>query len=683
MTTLKTDVTVLEALSVLNALPGSYLILLPDAPRFTIVAVTDNYLADTYLQRGEAVGHGVFETLTDDPGNSEATGVKNLTASLHYVLEHQREHRMADQRYDVQNPRTGAWEYRTWRPLNRPVLDGNGNLQYIIHWVEDVTEKIELERQANEARQVVADSESRFRNMVEQAPIAITLTRGQDVVIESINAPMLQLMNKTPDENVIGKKMLDVLPELEGQPAYQRVQNVQASGKPFRGDALPVDFLINGKPEQRYFNFSYTVVEEPDAPAGVLHVAIDVTEQVKSRQKLAASEVRFRTLVEEAAVATCLFVGREMRIEVANEAMIKVWGKGRGVMGMPLAEALPELKEQHFLPLLDELFTTGNTYEAKGGRADLVVDEKLQTFYFDYSFKPLRDETGKVYAILEMANDVTEQIVARQKLVESEASLKQRVAERTTELSESNEALQTSNSELKRSNANLEEFAHAASHDLKEPIRKINLFTSQLIAKVGQRLIEEEQRLLNRIETASERMGQLVDDLLIYSEVNVRPREKEEEDLNETILRVLEDLELNIEEKRAVIHVSQLPIVKGYKWQLQQLFQNLISNSLKYTKADVPPHIIISNGITEKDGRQYHIIKVKDNGIGFHQEYAEQIFRMFTRLHGKGEYSGTGIGLSIVKKVVENHDGFLRVESQPGNGSTLSVCLPAADTTAQ
>jgi hypothetical protein len=148
-------------------------------------------------------------------------------------------------------------------------------------------------------------------------------------------------------------------------------------------------------------------------------------------------------------------------------------------------------------------------------------------------------------------------------------------------------------------------------------------------------------------------------------------------DLNEKVKQALEDLDLDIEEKGAVVNVGQLPVVKGYRRQLQQLFQNLISNAVKYSKEDVPPRIEISAGEVERAGRRYHLIQVADNGIGFEQEYEDKIFQMFSRLHGKQEYSGTGVGLSIVKKVVENHDGFIKVASEPGIGSNFGICLPA------
>jgi light-regulated signal transduction histidine kinase (bacteriophytochrome) len=245
-----------------------------------------------------------------------------------------------------------------------------------------------------------------------------------------------------------------------------------------------------------------------------------------------------------------------------------------------------------------------------------------------------------------------------------------------TPIKEAQLQLERSVAELKRSNQNLEEFAHAASHDLKEPVRKIHFFTTQLKAQLSTHLQEREERAFSRIENATERMGNLIDDLLLYSHVSQRPHETEPVDINQNVQRVLEDLELDIEEKKAVIRVEKLPVVKGYRRQLQQLFQNLVSNALKYSRADVPPRIYITAREVTENSKRYHQLAVKDNGIGFEPEYADKIFQMFTRLHGKAEYSGTGVGLSIVKKVVENHNGFIRVESTPSEGSIFMVFLP-------
>lgn len=281
--------------------------------------------------------------------------------------------------------------------------------------------------------------------------------------------------------------------------------------------------------------------------------------------------------------------------------------------------------------------------------------------YFNESDQPVRF-IGSVL-------DITEKVTALQKI---EAL----VEERTKELASANETLQQINKELQRSNSNLEEFAHAASHDLKEPVRKIYFFTNQLKHQLSAHLGETDLRSFYRIENATQRMGNLIDDLLLYSHVSHRPHETENVDLNQKVQAVLEDLELDIEEKKADIHVEKLPIVKGYRRQLQQLFQNLITNALKYSKRDVPPHITISASRVTENKKAYHLITVKDNGIGFDPEYADKIFQMFTRLHGKREYSGTGVGLSIAKKVVENHYGFIKAKSQPGEGSMFEIYLP-------
>jgi signal transduction histidine kinase len=241
--------------------------------------------------------------------------------------------------------------------------------------------------------------------------------------------------------------------------------------------------------------------------------------------------------------------------------------------------------------------------------------------------------------------------------------------------------------ELKRSNTSLEEFAHAASHDLKEPIRKIGTFSNRLKTSLGDRLNEMENDLFSRMEKATARMSLLVDDLLSYSYLSLTPPAMEEVDLNRKLGFVLSDLELQVEEKNAIVNVGQLPVVKGYKRQMQQLFQNLLSNALKYSKEDEQPRIDITSRILKAadvpvalpgiDGqKEFHLIEVRDNGIGFDPQYAERIFQMFQRLHGRSEYSGTGVGLSIARKVVENHKGYIWATGIPGEGAVFHILLP-------
>ncbi len=234
--------------------------------------------------------------------------------------------------------------------------------------------------------------------------------------------------------------------------------------------------------------------------------------------------------------------------------------------------------------------------------------------------------------------------------------------------------------ELKKSNENLQEFAYVASHDLQEPLRKIHFFSERLQKDVGDKLSEENKRVFERMIVATERMSQLISDLLSYSKLSTKPSFFKTIDVKDLIQHVLADLEAIVNEKKATVSVGELPEVKGDPVQLRQLFQNLLSNALKYSKEDMAPVVSISSEIVQKEINgvtgSYHKIEITDKGIGFEQQEAERIFKVFQRLHGRSEYPGTGIGLAIVQKVVENHNGSITAESKPGKGATFRVYLP-------
>jgi signal transduction histidine kinase len=240
--------------------------------------------------------------------------------------------------------------------------------------------------------------------------------------------------------------------------------------------------------------------------------------------------------------------------------------------------------------------------------------------------------------------------------------------------------LEASIVELKKLNSGLEEFAYAASHDLQEPLRKINYFSERLRKGVGERLSQDETKMFERMENAAARMTQLINDLLTYSRISRNNRGFHPTNLMQIVQRVLNDLETRISEKKAIISIGELPIINGDPVQLSQLFQNLLSNSLKYSHEDTAPVISIAceevlkliNGVT----RKFYEIQVADNGIGFEQEHAERIFKVFHRLHGQSEFPGTGIGLAIVQKVVENHSGVITAEGTPGQGSKFTILFP-------
>jgi signal transduction histidine kinase len=241
--------------------------------------------------------------------------------------------------------------------------------------------------------------------------------------------------------------------------------------------------------------------------------------------------------------------------------------------------------------------------------------------------------------------------------------------------------------ELRSSNANLEQFAYVASHDLQEPLRKVKSFGDMLQTRYAESLGTAGADLVTRMQSAAARMGTLIDDLLTYSRASVKPAELNVIDTNKVLDGALLDLERAVQQRQAVIYRDRLLPVAGQATQVGQIFSNLIGNGLKFQRPGVPPEISIRSSV--KPGREagipvnaadadkmFQVIRVMDNGIGFENSYRERIFQIFHRLNNRTDFPGSGVGLSIVKKVVENHNGYIQADSIPGEGATFTVLLP-------
>lgn len=236
--------------------------------------------------------------------------------------------------------------------------------------------------------------------------------------------------------------------------------------------------------------------------------------------------------------------------------------------------------------------------------------------------------------------------------------LEQLVAERTAE--------------LHRSNRELEQFAYVASHDLQEPLRKVLAFGDRLKARCADQVGDQGREYIERMQTAAARMRTLIQDLLTYSRVGTRAVEFAPVPLGEVAAEVLSDLELRLEQTGATVDLGPLPAVEADRLQMRQLFQNLIGNALKFRRPDAPPRVTVR---AETDGDRCRLT-VTDNGIGFDNTYADRIFQVFQRLHGRDEYEGTGIGLAICRKIAERHGGTITADGRPGLGATFAVTLP-------
>ncbi|TDE10527.1 PAS domain-containing protein [Dyadobacter psychrotolerans] len=825
-----------------------------------------------------------------------------------------------------------------------PMRDDDGVINGIMILATEVT------RQYHAIRNL-AESESKFRALIDQAPVATCLFVGKDMVVELANQPMIDYWGK--DKSVIGKPLREALPELEGQPFLDILDEILTTGEAYSSKNAPVEIEVGGVMSTYYFNFTYKPIFDGEGEVyGIVNMSIDVTAQVLAQKALEESEAKLRSVVASAPAAIGLFVGRDLIVEMPNQAFIDIVGKGPDIVGIPLREVMPELNNQAFLQILDDVFTTGIMYQSFGAQVNIVQNGVMSHNYYNITYSPIFDNEGKVYAILDIAIDVTErvlaqqqveeserqlldlfeqspiaiaiiskdnltitmanpfygemvgrkieevigkpmleampelvgqgfekliesvmstgipylskeqpvdilrnneirkiyidltyqpqrdaenhitgvfvvatdvtqQVEARQKIEEAESSLRgaieladlgtwqldivngtlefserlkgwfgfekedtitpeqgflpiresdkpvmqaamdhalkmgtdgifdveyrldtggmeriihaqgksfynekgevykvvgtaqdvtvqrkvklaleQQVQERTEELEVMNEELASINEEyvatneelaesnnlLVQSNLNLQQFAYVASHDLQEPLRKIQSFGNLLVNRYSEQL-GEGVGYLSRMQSAAKRMSDLIEDLLTFSKISSKKENTQTISLSEVIHDVLTDLELVIQESAAEVTVTHLPDIQGDPTQIGQLFQNLISNALKFRKPNVNPVInirseIVSNNdlplsvVPSRAASLYYKFEVSDNGIGFDQKYADRIFQLFQRLHGRSEYTGTGIGLAICDRVAANHGGTISVTSEPGRGSTFSVYLP-------
>jgi two-component system CheB/CheR fusion protein len=288
--------------------------------------------------------------------------------------------------------------------------------------------------------------------------------------------------------------------------------------------------------------------------------------------------------------------------------------------------------------------------------------------------------------ILLAIEDITERKEAEKKLEIFSEELEAKVKEQTGDLEKSNAELKGAVKELKQTNDELDQFTSLASHDLQEPLRKIITFTGRLQEKYVNDLPVDAKTLFNKIENASNRMRHLVDDLLNYSLVSNHEKVFTQINLNETLKNILTDFELLIEQKQAEITSDALPTIEAIPVQMNQLFYNLISNAFKFLKEE-EPHVIsiTSKTVAQEEIKKYPQLNARlnyceiifeDNGIGFDQKNADQIFGIFQRLHDTKIYPGTGIGLALCKKIIENHGGEIFATSKENEGAAFHVILP-------
>lgn len=345
--------------------------------------------------------------------------------------------------------------------------------------------------------------------------------------------------------------------------------------------------------------------------------------------------------------------------------------------GFETAALIYEREKLKHIPIV---FITANNYGEenmfKGYRSGAI----------DYIYKPINSELlrAKVSVFVDLYTKNHQLMAQEKKLIAINKSLENEINERRIsekQIKELNQKLLENIDHLEIANKNLDRFAFMSSHDLQEPLRKIRTFTDLLYSRYQNIFDEGATGYINRIQKAAERMQVLIKDLLEFSQASIDKTYFADTDLSLIVEEVIADMEAVVQEKKATINIKSLPSLKVSPELMRSLFFNLVGNALKYCKKDSDPVIDIYDETCLEEGEQrdkkFFRIFVKDNGIGFDQKYAEQIFDMFVRLHGNSKYQGTGIGLALCKQIVEKHNGFISALSKENYGSTFIISLPA------
>jgi signal transduction histidine kinase len=526
----------------------------------------------------------------------------------------------------------------------------------VLSVVQDRTEESRIIKQLEEQTQQLRARETLLDNLLKYSPAGISVTEViRDKAGQVVDGRTI-LANDTAEQFLgfpkavyLSKTITEIDPNILTSPLYRMSLHTLLTGEPFH-----TQYFL--EPANKWIELSVSKMDNDH----LINIFTDITNTKMVHLQVEQAAERLKAVFNASQSGMFIFApvkdeqGEvvDFRFVITNPTFAAYAGVAPDVLLGALGSTFfPGYLHNGVFDMYKETYLTGKTL-----RQDVHYNVDQHDLYLDLLSTKIHDEvlvTFTDYTTIKKAQ------LQLEKLIE----------------------------DLRRSNASLEEFAHAASHDLKEPIRKIRVFSDRLKASLATRMDETESNMFERMQKATERMALLVDDLLLYSHVSLTPLQMEEIDLNAKLRIVLSDLEVQVEEKNATVTIDQLPTVKGYRRQLQQLFQNLVSNALKYSKPGVPPVVHISSKEVkgadvpielplEYKDKSYHLIEVEDNGIGFEQENAEKIFQMFHRLHGRSEYTGTGIGLSIARKVVDNHNGYIWADSEPGKGTRFSVLLP-------
>ncbi|MEB8328893.1 PAS domain S-box protein [Flavobacteriaceae bacterium KMM 6897] len=754
-------------------------------PDFIVEMVNDAYLESADFDEKDILGKPLFESIPE-----ARKGTEDVLREVYRTGETFRGTHLP-----ISINRQGKENLGYFNVICKALREENGEISGVMGVASEVTELVQ-------AKHDLVESEEKFRNLVMHSPVAMAVLKGKNHTIELANESMIKKIWRKKEKWVIGKSLLEVFPELEGQKFPALLDQVLETGVSYREKEAVMYVLGDDGMRKFYVDIDYsTLIGSDNTVEGLIVTTIDVTEKVDSRKKTEEAETRLRLATEAAEMATfeldlnerniiyssrlaeilghdktAILTHEDMRDQIhpddidsiVMEAFAKAFKTGIYHYEARLVTPANEIKwirtqgkiyyddegepfkligvirditddkinqqslfesEQKFRLLADSMpqqiwisdpegtinYFNQAVFEYTGLNLDEILEkgwldlvhpddrdknlrlwtESVKTgkdFLLEHRYRrhdgsyhwilskaiPQRDEGGKIQRWVGASTDIQEQKMFSNKL-ENE------VKERTRMLKESNDKLEDSIDELQKMNVELQSFAYVSSHDLQEPLRKIQTFISRILEKENDSLSDLGKNYFGRIEESANRMQNLIKDLLAYSRTNTSGKEFKTVNLSDIIEEAQIDLKEKLAEKSGQIVIGDMCEVSIIPFQFVQLMSNLISNSIKFSISGVPPIIKITS--TEVKGeefenldllpnKKYYHITFSDNGIGFASQYKDKIFEVFQRLHGKNDYEGTGIGLAIVKKIVLNHNGVIKANGKPKKGVIFDIFIP-------
>lgn len=488
-----------------------------------------------------------------------------------------------------------------------------------------------------------------LNEILKVTPLPLAVYTGEDLIVEFVNPAMINAWGK--GDNVIGKKYIEVVPEIKSQLIHDQAVEVYKTGVPFYVTDKRVDLIIDGTLKTHYYNYSFIPLFDPEgAVYAVMNTGTDVTELHHAKHQKELSEEKLIMAIESSGLG---FYEADLKTKKVTTCgtFNHIWSvENQDMTSWDLISKIhPDDKEARNNAHEKAKQTHQLTYEAR------IIEKDDISRWVKVNGRYLYDTEGNPERIIGLVQDIHTQ-------KEFEEELKKQITNNTQG--------------LQRSNEDLLQFANIVSHDLREPIRKIKFFQDLLRKEVEPTINADIEKYFNKIHYSADRMNNMIEGVLAYSTLNNPVRSIKNVDLNEILEGIKTDLELVIMEKNAVFIADPLPKVEGSSILLHQLFYNLIQNALKFSKADLPPRITISSSIVEKEGSEYVQIHIKDNGIGLDIIFAERIFNEFERLHSKDQFQGNGLGLALCRKIVQRHNGTINAVGEIDNGAEFTVTLP-------